>query len=95
YEFIGRTSSVEALEEFRARPHYFDLVITDMVMPDMVGTELARECLRIRPDIPVILCTGFSEEVTAENVKAIGVREFIMKPIVKRQLGAAIRQALA
>ncbi|MGA2333113.1 MAG: PAS domain S-box protein [Syntrophales bacterium] len=94
YEVTGRTSSPEALQVFRNRPDSFDLVITDMTMPNMTGSELAQQLMRIRPDIPVILCTGFSEEVTQEKARAIGVREFIMKPIVRRQIAEAIRRAL-
>jgi signal transduction histidine kinase/CheY-like chemotaxis protein len=94
YEVVGRTSSLEALELFRTRPDSFDLVITDMTMPNMTGSELAQQLIRIRPDIPVILCTGFSEAMTQERATALGVREFIMKPIVQRQIAEAIRRAL-
>jgi PAS domain S-box-containing protein len=94
YEVVGRTSSLEALELFRTRPDWFDLVITDMTMPNMAGSELAQRFMRLRPDIPVILCTGFSEAMTQEKAKAIGVREFIMKPIVQRQIAEAIRRVL-
>jgi PAS domain S-box-containing protein len=95
YEVIERTSSVEALEFFQSRPDRFDIVITDMTMPNMTGTELAQAIMRIRPDIPVILCTGFSEGITPEKAKALGLREFIMKPIIKNQIAEAIRRALA
>ncbi len=94
YEVIGRTSSTEALELFRARPNRFDLVITDMTMPNMTGIELVREIMRIRPGVPVVLCTGFSEAITPEKAKAMGVKEFIMKPIIRRQIAAAIRRAI-
>ena len=94
YEVIGRTSSLEALELFRARPDRFDLVITDMTMPNMTGSELAQQLMRIRPDIPVILCTGFSEAITQEKARALGVREFIMKPIIQ-QSDCRSHQALA
>jgi two-component system cell cycle sensor histidine kinase/response regulator CckA len=94
YEFTGRTDSPEALALFRTEPERFDLVITDMTMPNMTGVELARECMYIRPDIPVILCTGFSEAITPEKAKADGLKEFIMKPVVKKQIAEAIRRAL-
>ena len=94
YEVTGRTSSLEALELFQARPDNFDLVITDMTMPNMMGSELAQQLMRLRPDIPVILCTGFSEAMTQEKARAIGVREFIMKPIVQRQIAEAVRRVL-
>ena len=94
YQVIGRTSSREALELFRALPSQFDLVITDMTMPNLTGVELAQELMRIRPDLPVILCTGFSETITPQRAKSLGMREFVMKPIVTRQIAAAIRRAL-
>ena len=94
YEVTGRTSSLEALELFRTKPDRFDLVITDMTMPNMTGVELAQEIMRIRPGMPVILCTGFSEVITPEKAKALGLREFIMKPVIKNQLATAIRCVL-
>ncbi|MGZ6226360.1 MAG: response regulator, partial [Syntrophales bacterium] len=94
YEVEGRTGSMEALELFRARPDSFDLVITDMTMPNMTGSELAQRLMSIRPDIPIILCTGFSEAMTQEKARAIGVKAFIMKPIVQRQIAEAIRRVL-
>ena len=94
YDVTGRTSSLEALELFQARPDRFDLVITDMTMPNMTGSELAQQLMRIRPDIPVILCTGFSEAMTQERAKALGLKELIMKPIIKKQIAEAIRRSL-
>ena len=94
YEVIGRTSSVEALEMFRIRPRYFDLVITDMTMPNMTGFDLAKEMLMIRPDIPIILCTGCSEMISEEKAKNIGIRQFIMKPLLKNSLAMKIREVL-
>jgi PAS domain S-box-containing protein len=94
YNVTVRTSSVEALELFRARPERFDLVITDMTMPNMTGVELAEELMRIRPDIPMILVTGFSEAVTPEKAKQMGIREFVMKPIISRDLSKVIRRVL-
>jgi PAS domain S-box-containing protein len=70
YHVAARTSSVEALEAFQAQPEKFDLVITDMTMPNMIGTELAKRLIDIRPDIPIILCTGFSEAISEEKAKA-------------------------
>ena len=93
YRVEGRTSSLEALELFRTEPERFDLVITDMTMPNMTGLELAQELMRIRPNLPVILCTGFSELVTAERAKSLGLKEFIMKPVVLRQLAGAVRRS--
>jgi len=94
YHVTSRTSSIEALEAFRARPDSFDLVITDMTMPNMRGDDLARELLKIRPDIPIILCTGFSEMISEEKAKSIGIRRFVMKPLFKNHLAKAIREVL-
>ncbi|MBW1767380.1 MAG: response regulator, partial [Deltaproteobacteria bacterium] len=82
YKVFTRTSSIEALEAFRADPYKFDLIITDMTMPNMTGDVLAEEIMAIRPDIPIMLCTGFSERITKENAKKIGIREFAMKPLI-------------
>ncbi|MFC2140995.1 response regulator [Acidobacteriota bacterium] len=94
YNVTVRTSSIEALEVFRKTPNKFDLVITDQTMPNKTGTQLTRELLRIRPDIPVILSTGFSETVNKENFKALGIRAFVMKPIVKNDIAKIIRKVL-
>ncbi|MBW2168751.1 MAG: PAS domain S-box protein [Deltaproteobacteria bacterium] len=94
YEVTTRTSSIEALELFKAKPDRFDLVITDMTMPNMTGDRLAKELMKIRPDIPVILCTGFSERITEEKAKEMGIRAFAMKPIVIRDLANTVREVL-
>jgi PAS domain S-box-containing protein len=94
YELITRTSSIEALELFKAEPDGFDLVITDMTMPNMTGDKLARAMMKIRPDIPIILCTGFSERITEKNAGEIGIKELAMKPLVMRDLAEAIRKVL-
>jgi len=94
YDVVGRTSSREALELFRAYPERFDLVVTDITMPNMTGLELTRKLLRIRPNIPIIGCTGFSEMITSEKAKSIGMEDLIMKPIIRRRIAEAIRHAL-
>ncbi|MBW2130550.1 MAG: PAS domain S-box protein [Deltaproteobacteria bacterium] len=94
YKVEARTGSLDALQAFRANPDKFDLVITDMTMPHMTGIELAREILGIRSNIPIILCTGFSELVSEETAKAAGIKEFIMKPIVMNEIALTIRRAL-
>jgi PAS domain S-box-containing protein len=94
YKVVARTSSVEALELFRAHPERFDLVITDMTMPNLTGDRLAQKLLKIRSEIPVILCTGFSERITEEKARALGIREFVMKPLVMKDMAQAIRRAL-
>jgi len=94
YTVVTRTSSIEALELFRAQPDKFDLVITDMTIPNMTGDELAKELMGIRPDLPIILCTGFSELINEHKAKAMGIRAFVMKPIVQREMAKAVRKAL-
>ena len=94
YRVTTRTSSVEALELFRARHGDFDLVITDMTMPNMTGADLAREMLAIRPGLPVILCTGYSEIMTAEQARQVGIRGYVMKPLTRREIAKAVRSAL-
>lgn len=63
-------------------------------MPDMTGAELAREMMQIRPEIPIILCTGYSTVISEEKAKNIGIREFVMKPIIKKSLAKIIRKVL-
>ena len=94
YRVTTRTSSVEALELFKARHGDFDLVITDMTMPNMTGADLAREMLAIRPGLPVILCTGYSEIMTAEQARQVGIRGYVMKPLTRREIAKAVRSAL-
>jgi two-component system cell cycle sensor histidine kinase/response regulator CckA len=94
YHVVTETSSIKALELFREQPDEFDLVITDQTMPHMTGERLAEQIMEIRPDIPVILCTGFSSRITEERAKAMGIREFLMKPLVMRHLTKAVRKVL-
>ena len=94
YSVDTRTSSVEALALFKAQPHRYDLVITDMTMPNMTGDILAMELMHIRPDIPIILCTGYSEEILSETAKNVGIRALVMKPILTAELARAVRVAL-
>jgi len=94
YEVVVRTKSISALELFKIQPDNFDLVITDMTMPQMTGDSLAKELMKIRPDIPVILCTGYSERISKDTVKEMGIRAFVMKPIVMGDLANTIRKIL-
>ena len=94
YRVTARTSSIEALEAFRMNPGRFDLVITDMTMPNMIGTALAGEMMSLREDIPVILCTGFSEQVNEEMAQELGIRALVMKPIVMNEMAHIIRKVL-
>ena len=94
YAVTSMTSATEALELFRATPDSFDLVITDQAMPGMTGAELAAELLRIRPALPVILITGFSETIGEEEARQLGLRAFLMKPVSEAELARTIREAL-
>lgn len=94
YEVVSGSDSTEILNLFREQPERFDLVITDMTMPHLTGDKLARELLRIRPDLPIILCTGFNECITEEKAKAMGICEFSMKPLLMRDLAVKARKAL-
>lgn len=94
YKVEIRSSSLDALEAFRTDPTHYDIVITDQTMPKMTGAQLARELISIKPDIPVILCTGFSDVISEDEAKAIGIKEFIMKPIVVSEIARKIREIL-
>jgi PAS domain S-box-containing protein len=94
YEVTVRTSSIEALETFRAEPDRFDLLVTDMTMPKMTGEELSKEVLRVRPGFPIILCTGFSEKITEEEAVEIGIQALMIKPLAMRELAEILRQVL-
>ena len=94
YDVVTRTASNEALDLFKVQPEKYDLVITDMTMPGMMGDELAGELMQIRPDIPVILCTGFSQRITEKKAKHLGIKAFLMKPLVMRSLAVTIRKVL-
>jgi len=94
YDVVAISNPFEALDIFAADPEIFHLVITDQVMPGMTGIQLSRELLRIRADIPIILCTGFSETVTRKEALKIGIKEFIMKPIITREVAGLIHKVL-
>ena len=94
YDVTTRTSSIEALELFKARSERFDLVITDMTMPNLTGDELALKLAAIRPDIPIILCTGFSHKITEERAKEMGIKAFLLKPILKDVMAETVRSVL-
>ncbi len=95
YEVVETTGSREALEAFRSHPDLFDLVLTDQTMPFMIGTELIEEIRRIRPGIPAILMTGYSETVGPKRAAELGIGEFLMKPVTSGELGRAVHRALS
>ena len=90
----AKTSSMEALELFKKDPDKFDLVITDMTMPGMTGDRLAQKILEVKADMPVIMCTGYSEYITEKRAKSIGIREYMMKPLEMEKLVRIIRKVL-
>ena len=94
YKISVFSGSLAALEHFKLNPNAFDIVITDMAMPDMDGAELAKNILRIRYDIPIILCTGFSEVINGEFAKIIGIKEFLTKPVTKNDMATTVRRVL-
>ncbi len=94
YSVVTRSSSSEALEIFQKDPDKFDLIITDMTMPGMTGDRLAQKLIAIRNDIQIILCSGYSEHISEEKVKNIGIKEFVMKPLEIKDLAKIIRKVL-
>lgn len=94
YRVTATTSCLDAEQLFSTAPHEFDLVITDMTMPGMTGAELSGKLLAKRKDIPIVLCTGFSELMNEEKAKAIGIREFVIKPVVLAQIARTVRKVL-
>jgi CheY-like chemotaxis protein len=94
YEVVATTDSTEALSIFSAWPDRFQCVITDYMMPKATGVSLAKEIIKIRPNIPIILCTGYTKMISREEARAMGIREFLMKPLVKRETAEMIRRVL-
>ena len=94
YKVEIHSSSLDALEAFNRNPEYYDIVITDQTMPKMTGAQLAKQLIALRPDIPIILCTGFSDVISEEEAKSIGIKEFIMKPIVVSEVASKVRELL-
>ncbi len=94
YTVTAMNNSKEALNTFSSDPSRFDLVITDHTMPGITGVQIAREFLKLRPDIPIILCTGHSETVSADVAKEAGIREYLMKPLARQELAEAVRRVL-
>ncbi|HSQ85941.1 MAG TPA: ATP-binding protein, partial [Desulfobacterales bacterium] len=94
YKVEASTNPLDALELFRSQPDKFDLVITDMTMPQMTGEKLIKEILSVRSDIPIILCTGFSEKIDEEKAAAIGAVEYIEKPVDKHDFALKVRRVL-
>jgi CheY-like chemotaxis protein len=94
YEVTTRQRSFDALDLFRVDPQRFDIVLTDMTMPYMAGDELAATLLSIRPELPVVLCTGYSERISEARGRELGIRAFVMKPPTQNELAYTVRMAL-
>jgi two-component system, cell cycle sensor histidine kinase and response regulator CckA len=94
YEVITVKDSMEALEIFRRGPDEYDLIITDQTMPQITGVELGKRIMEIRSDIPIILCTGFSDTIGEQEVKDMGFQSLLIKPAGTKELKAAVQQAM-
>jgi CheY-like chemotaxis protein len=94
YKVTMCVNSLEALEAFKNKPDLYDLVISDLTMPNMTGDQVAHEMIAVRSDIPIIICTGFSERLDHEKAASIGVKGFLMKPIVKSDMAKMVRKVL-
>ena len=94
YDVVALKDSLEAYGVFLKAPSDFDLVITDLTMPQITGIELANKLMDIRPDIPIILCTGFNDVIDEEKAKSMGIRELLLKPASINELKTAISRAL-
>jgi CheY-like chemotaxis protein len=90
----ARTSSIEALELFRGAPDDFDLLLTDMTMPKMTGLQLIRAVKKIRPRMPVMICTGYSEQIDEEKCRQLDIKGFVQKPVAKTILAQLVRKIL-
>ena len=94
YEVSSFTNSSDALQAFREAPDNYDLIITDMTMPVMTGVELARKVKQVKPDIPIIICTGFSENLDKQRANEMGICAYLTKPVLQKDLAHTIRKAL-
>jgi CheY-like chemotaxis protein len=94
YQVVTKNNGIDALKEFREKPNHFDVVVTDMTMPKMTGERLARELMKIRPEIPIILCTGFSEQINEQKAKDVGIKAFLMKPLTLNRLARTVRAVM-
>jgi CheY-like chemotaxis protein len=94
YRVTYAANGGDALELFRDDPDAYDLVVTDQTMPILTGADLARELLRLRPNLPIVLMSGFSEAITPDSARDLGIRGLVKKPIVTRDLAVTLRNAL-
>jgi len=94
YETDIQINPVKALELFKAEPHSFDLIITDMVMPQMTGSQFSKKLKEIKPDIPIILCTGYSSLVDEDRARQIGLTAYLIKPISMTELAETVSKII-
>jgi len=94
YQVSVAANGTDAWDLFREDPSQYDLVITDQTMPEVTGINLAQKILGVRRDMPIILCTGYSEIISPEQAQEIGIRAFIMKPVAKKEMAETIRRVL-
>jgi len=94
YQVVTETNPIDALKTFKAGPDQFDLVISDMTMPNMTGDMMAKEIMKIRSNIPIIICTGYSRQISEKKANEIGIQGFLMKPLTVRDLAATVRRVL-
>lgn len=92
---IGLTSATEALKLFQQNPYCVDMVITDQTMPELTGAELARAMLALRPDIPIVMSTGYSNAINEDSARQIGIRRFLTKPVPAKLLAGIVGELLA
>ena len=95
YRVIANQSSQDALELFKDLPSQFDLVITDYRMPDMNGDQLSKKILQINPQIPIIMCSGYSSEFSSQDAKDLGIKWFVRKPFLKKDFVELVEKALS
>ena len=94
YQVVTKNNGIDALREFSKKPNHFDVVVTDMTMPKMTGEKLAQELISIRPEIPIVLCTGFNEQINEKKAKEIGIKAFLMKPLTLNRLAKTVRELM-
>ena len=94
YQVVTKNNGIDALKAFSEKPNHFDVVVTDMTMPKMTGERLSQELMNIRPEIPIILCTGFNEQINEQKAKAIGIKAFLMKPLTLNHLAETVRAVM-
>ena len=95
YNVISQQNAKDALEIFKDLPSQFDLVITDYRMPQMTGAELSEEILKISPDMPIILCSGYSSDFGEQEAAELGIGWFMRKPLMNKDFATLIEKALA